>query len=56
MATDVLFINPGNAHAIYQDLESIFKITEIRRMHNVDNFFAGKFGTHYINNINSLSR
>jgi len=39
-----------------QDLESIFKITEIRRMHNVDNFFAGKFGTHYINNINSLSR
>jgi hypothetical protein len=22
MATDVLFINPGNAHAIYQDLAS----------------------------------
>jgi hypothetical protein len=39
-----------------QDLETIFKTTEDRRMHNVDNFFAGKFGTHYINIINSMIR
>jgi hypothetical protein len=37
-----------------QDLELIFKITEDRRMNNVNNFFAGKFGIHYINKINSL--
>jgi hypothetical protein len=37
-----------------QDLELIFKITKDRRMDNVNNFFAGKFGTHYINKINSL--
>jgi hypothetical protein len=37
-----------------QDLESIFKRTEDRRIYNVNNFFAGKFGIHYINKINSL--